>query len=180
MTNEAKAIAGGRVGIYSFVDAASTWSAIPLALSGFGVTIWQTTKAKRAAEMASRSAQEAKERIGRSSLLVLLPQLHRAEEQLERAVRDGSVELTISWLSTWRWQASQMRGLLDESDPPQREIAVSLQASISSATSAKEKLISNSAPDVVTSTRSVRTAMGKVTGELGAMASSQGMQSGAP
>ncbi|QCW77449.1 hypothetical protein EQG64_08005 [Streptomyces sp. S6] len=168
------------MGIYSFVDAASTWSAIPLTLSGFGVTVWQTTKAKKAAEMAARSAQEAKERIGRSSLLVLLPQLHRAEEQLERAVRDGSVELTISWLSTWRWQASQMRGLLDESDPPQRDIATSLQASISSATSAKEKLISNSNPDVITSTRSVRAAMGKVTGELGAMASSQGMQSGAP
>ncbi|WP_159024449.1 hypothetical protein [Streptomyces scabiei] len=130
--------------------------------------------------MAEQSAKEAKERIGRSSLLVLLPQLHRAEEQLERAVRDGSVELTISWLSTWRWQAGQMRGLLNELDPLQREIAVALQASISSATSAKEKLISNSNPDVVSATRSVRAAMGKVTGELGAMASSHGMQSGAP
>ncbi|MER6035473.1 hypothetical protein ABT133_16380 [Streptomyces sp. NPDC001835] len=168
------------MGISSFVDAASTWSSIPLAVAGFGVTIWQTIKAKKAAEMAQMSAQEATDRISRSSLLVLLPQLHRAEEQLERAVRDGSVELTISWLYTWRWQAGQVRGLLDESDPIQREMATSLQASISSATSAKEKLIANSSPDIVTATRTVRAAVGKVTGELGAMASSHGMQAGAP
>ncbi|MFF0550255.1 hypothetical protein ACFYUL_14950 [Streptomyces sp. NPDC004311] len=160
------------------IEVVANWSAIPVAAAGFFFTIKQTIKARHAAEMAQKSAEDARDRISRSSLLVLLPQLHRAEDQMERAVRDGSVELAISWLSTWRWQASQVRGLLDEADPQQRVLADSLQASISAAASAKEKLMSNGSPDVVVATRAVRAAVGKVTGELGALASSHGMQAG--
>ncbi|MCZ4508306.1 hypothetical protein O3Q52_08835 [Streptomyces sp. ActVer] len=163
---------------YSIVDSAATWTSIPFAIIGFGVTIRQTTKAKTAAEHASKAAQDVRENISRASLLVLIPQLHRAEEQLERAVRDQSVDLVLSWLSTWRWQAGQARGLLDEGDQLQRTVIILLQESITSASSAKSKLIDGSTPNVVSATRGARTAVGKVTSELGAMAAIYGLQAG--
>jgi hypothetical protein len=170
---------GGRVSLSSFIDSANTWTSIPFAVIGFGVTIWQTTKAKTAAELANKAAQDVRENIGRASLLVLIPQLHRAEEQLERAVRDQSVDLVLSWLSTWRWQAGQARGLLNENDQLQRDVIISLQESIAAASSAKSKLIDGAAPNVILATRAVRTAVSKVTSELGAMAASYGLQVGA-
>ncbi|MEU6010225.1 hypothetical protein [Streptomyces sp. NPDC047453] len=163
---------------YSVVDAASTWTAIPFASIGFGITIYQTYKAKNAAESAQLAAENVRESISKASLLVLLPQLHRAEEQLERSVRDRSLDLTISWLSTWRWQAGQVRGLLDDADPSQREMIISLQASISAAASAKSKLIEVDSPDIVAITKTARQSVGKVISALGAMTSALGMQAG--
>ncbi|MGW1128551.1 hypothetical protein [Streptomyces sp. NPDC002526] len=164
--------------VYSIVDAASSWTAIPFAVVGFGVTLVQVRKTRSAAESARAAAEDVRQTISRSSLLVLIPQLHRAEEQLERSVRDRSIDLSISWLSTWRWQAGQVRGLLDEENPTEREMVVSLQASIAAAASAKSKLIDTDSPDVVSITRNARQAMSKVTSGLGAMASTYGMQSG--
>ncbi|MEU9643850.1 hypothetical protein [Streptomyces sp. NPDC048188] len=163
---------------YSIVDAASTWTAIPLAGLGFGITIFQTYKAKSAAESARIAAEGVREGISRASLLVLIPQLHRIEDQFERSVRDRSLDLTIAWLSTWRWQAGQVRGFLDEDEPTQREMITLLQASISAAASAKARLIDEDSPNVVLATKNARQAMSKVTSGLGAMASTHGMQAG--
>ncbi|MFD4725006.1 hypothetical protein ACFWNW_07960 [Streptomyces seoulensis] len=164
--------------LYSSIDVAATVTSIPFAVVGFGVTIWQSRQAKNAAEAARDAAREATDNISRASLLVLIPQMHRVEEELERAVRDKSVDLALSWLSTWRWQAGQARGFLSSSTADEVEVLSALQASVTAARSSKAKLIDSQGVDIVAATKQALSAIGKVTGELGALAASYGIQMG--
>lgn len=152
-----------------------------MAALGFGLTIWQTTKARKSADAAKKAARDTAHGISRASLLVLIPQMQRVEEELEQAVRDKSVDLTISWLSTWRWQAGQARGFLNSSSTDQQKMLDDLQSSVTAARGAKSKLIETTGPpDVVACTKQVRQAIGRVTGELGTLAASYGIQVGSP
>ncbi|MEU5136289.1 hypothetical protein [Streptomyces californicus] len=163
---------------YTLIDGAATVTSIPFAVVGFGVTIWQSRKAQSAAEAARDAARSAADSISRASLLVLIPQMQRVEEELERAVRDKSTDLALSWLSTWRWQAGQARGFLSSSTADEVEVLTALQASVTAARSAKAKLIETQTVDIVVATKQALSAIGKVTGELGALAASYGIQMG--
>ncbi|MEZ3179931.1 hypothetical protein KYY02_14930 [Streptomyces pimonensis] len=162
---------------YEIVDVVTTSLGIPLSLAGFGLTFWQARGAKKAAEQARDAAQSTRERIIRSSLIALIHQLIKTEEELDRAVHEGEPRVAISWINTWKWQASQARGLLKASDSDEQKIMRGLQTSIVAAGEAKNILISNPG-DLVADTANVRTSIVKVTGELSSLAASLGFQIG--
>jgi hypothetical protein len=153
-------------------------SAIPVAVVGFGATIWQTRRARTAAEAARRAAQASRVAMGRASLLVLLPQLHRVEEELERAVRSDGVDLVFVWLGTWRWQAAQTRGLLNIASPREKKVLKLLQTSIMAASTTKAEILTDPQSDLLISTKAVRESISLVTNELGTLAIEQGLNAG--
>ncbi|GHJ10925.1 hypothetical protein TPA0907_52920 [Micromonospora humidisoli] len=154
-------------------------SAVPIAIIGFGVTYNQVKKTRKAAEAAESAARNSQTAIGRSSLLGLIPQLQRVEEELDRAIRSGSEPVVASSLQSWRWQAGQVRGLLQVGKLASRELLVDIQDSVSAASQAQIEL-SGSGGDLnlATATKDVRDAIAKVTNELGAIATVQGIQAG--
>jgi hypothetical protein len=165
------------VTFYWIVEHVSTISVIPLAIVGFGITWWQIHKTRTAAEAARDAARDTQHGIGRGSLLVLIPQLQRTEEELERAVRSGHHDIALSWLGTWRWQAGQLRGLINVTST-ERDTLKSIQESVVAAADAKAELIASAEADLVIATQDVRTAIAAVTNELGELAVVQGMQIG--
>ncbi|MGX4657546.1 hypothetical protein ACWCHM_28070 [Micromonospora sp. SCSIO 07396] len=154
-------------------------SAVPVAIIGFGVTYNQVKKTRKAAEAAESAARNSQKAIGRSSLLGLIPQLQRVEEELDRAIRSGSEPVVASSLQSWRWQAGQVRGLLQVGKLARRELLVDIQDSVSAASQAQIEL-SGSGGDLnlAAATKDVRDAIAKVTNELGAIATVQGIQAG--
>jgi hypothetical protein len=160
--------------LYWWIDHVSTIASAPLALVGFGFTFWQLAKTKSAAESAKASAEETRKQIRRANLLSLLPQLHRIEDEVSSAIRLGSVELVMAWLSLWRWQASEVRGYLNSDVASEKKVMKAIQTSISVAADAKFELIDLLSQDLVKATSAVRKAIASVTGELGSLSSVQG------
>ncbi|MEU1604127.1 hypothetical protein [Micromonospora matsumotoense] len=154
-------------------------SAVPIALAGFSVTFYQIKKTRKAAEAAEGAARNSQAAIGRSNLLVLIPQLQRVEEELDRAVRDASKPVVISSLQAWRWQAGQVRGLLQVGKLAKRDLLVDIQDSVSAASQAQSELTGSGGElSLAVATKDARDAIAKVTNELGAVATVQGIQAG--
>ncbi|MFC7933549.1 hypothetical protein [Streptomyces cinereoruber] len=163
--------------VYNAIDTVTTVSGIPLALAGFGATFWQTRKARKAAEQARDAAESTRDKLIRSSLISLIHQLSKTEEELDQAVSNGETGVAISWINTWKWQASQAKGLIKASNSGEQKVLKALQTSIVAAGEAKNTLISNPV-DLVSDTASVRAAIVKVTGEIGHMVASLGFEIG--
>ena len=164
--------------LYNLFEHAATVTAIPFAIIGFGVTIWQTIKARTAAEAARDAANSAKVQVSRSNLLLLIPQLQKAEEELERAVTGDSTSAVIYWLGIWRWHGSQLRGYLSITLPSDRKILKLLQSSLTVAGATKNQLVGPDAHELAKETKAVRDAIVLVTTELGALAASQSSEIG--
>ncbi|GAA2738851.1 hypothetical protein [Actinocorallia aurantiaca] len=162
--------------LYDLVDRITTVTTIPFTFIGFSIAIWQIVKSRRAAEAAQRAAISTQKRLARSGLLVLIPQLQRAEEELEKAIAQNSKEFAIVWLTTWRWQAGQLRGHLKIASPADRKLLKLIQESVTSAAIAKNELVGSSANNLVTKTKKVREAIAGVTNELGSLMALQGME----
>ncbi|MFI7447896.1 hypothetical protein ACIBQX_10400 [Nonomuraea sp. NPDC049714] len=159
------------------VEQVANYSAIPLALLGFSFTLWQLLKTRRAAEAARDAARAAQQSIARNSLLMLIPQLQRIEEELDRAVHVSSLELTMAWLTSWRWQAGQVRGYLSVVSVTDKKVMKVLQSSVMKASVAKTDLIDGAEGlDLVLATKTAREAIAAVTNELGVLAAMQGAQ----
>jgi hypothetical protein len=165
-------------GVYWYVEHVSIIATIPLAIAGFGFTLWQIRKARTAAEAARDAARDAQRGIGRGTLLLLIPQLYRTEEELERAIGDGQPGLMLSWLAIWRWQASQLRGLLKVTAPDERGILKAIQKSMVATADLKTEMLGIKSNDLVDATKEVRTTIAAVTNGLGELAMVQGMQIG--
>src|SRR6266571_3879160 len=156
------------VSFHGLVQQAAEYTAIPFAMIGFGITFWQLSKTRRAAELARDAARLAQSDISRGSLLILIPQLQRVEEELERAVRIDSADMVLSWLGNWRWQAGQARGLLAIASPGNRGILKALQSSLAAAAIVRSHLIDSSDDDSLAAmTRPARDAITNVTNQLG-------------
>jgi hypothetical protein len=164
--------------LYWYIEHVSAITAIPLAVVGFGFTLWQVRKTRTAAEAAQRAAERAQRGIGRSTLLLLIPQLQRAEEELDRAVETGQQNLVLLWLATWRWQAGQLRGLLKVAAPDERTILRSIQESIVATVDLKNSLLGIPGSDLIAATKEAREAIAAVTNGLGELAVVQGIQMG--
>jgi hypothetical protein len=162
--------------VNSVVELAAAYATIPLAIVGFGFTIYQISKTRKAAEAAADAARSTQYGIIRNSLLILIPQLQRVEEELERAVRAESDDLVVTWLSNWRWQAGQVRGLLAQASPQNRKVLSSLQSSIAMAAQVKSAIIDGPLEELPIITKAARDAIADVTNELGALAATQGVQ----
>jgi hypothetical protein len=160
------------------VQDTAAYTAIPLALAGFGITFWQIARTRRVAEAARDAARSTQSDIIRSSLLILIPQLQRVEEELDRAIQIGSDDLAMTCLANWRWQAGQVRGYLSRTSKGNRQIISSLQSSIAMAAQVKSAIIDSSAADLADITKSARDAIADVTNELGMLAAVQGTSIG--
>lgn len=155
---------------YSVIDVLSTTLSLPLAIIGFGVAYFQIRKTRAAAESARDAALAARSDASRAAILILLPQLQRVEEQIDRAVETRSVELVLSWSNAWRWQASQLSGHIDVVASSRPQLPQLLQASVMAASTAKTALVGSSTPpDIARATKRMRDAIMAVTSELGAL-----------
>ncbi|MFC0527228.1 hypothetical protein [Phytohabitans kaempferiae] len=152
-------------------------TAVPGLVTGFVITYRQLRKTRTAADAARDAAHNAQASIGRSNLLVLIPQLQRVEEELDRAVRQGVEEVVVSALQGWRWQAGQVRGLLEAGRLGNQSLLTDIQHSVTAAAVAQHNLHGPS-KNLVSTTHKVRQAIAKVTNELGAVATVQGIQAG--
>lgn len=170
---------GAALNVLDLMGHVADVSAVPVALAGFGITYYQIRKTREAAEAAEGAARNSQAAIGRSNLLVLIPQLQRVEEDLDRAVRDGSEQVVISSLQAWRWQAGQVRGLLEVGRLASRELLVDIQDSVSAASQAQIELAGSGGElSLAIATKDARDAIAKVTNELGAVATVQGIRAG--
>ena len=165
-------------GVYWYVEHATNIATIPLAVAGFGFTLWQIRKARNAAEAARDASREAQRGIGRSTLLLLVPQLQRTEEELERAIGNKQQDLVVSWLTIWRWQAGQLRGLLKVAAPTERDIMKAIQKSMVASAELKTDLVGIKSNDLAVATKEVRIAIAAVTNGLGELSMVQGLQIG--
>lgn len=149
------------------MDYISTTLSIPIAAAGFYIAIKQINKTKVAAEAARDAAETARKQVGRGSLLVLLPQLQRTEEELERAINLDSRDLCATWLNTWRWQAGQLKGHLRRITTDTATLETTIQASVVASANAKNNLMGPEPGDLKKSTSTARRSIAAVTSEIG-------------
>ncbi|TYK53024.1 hypothetical protein [Actinomadura decatromicini] len=107
------------------------------------------------------------------------------EEELEKAIREDSRELVISWLTNWRWQAGQVRGFLTtlsqvegNASGDDEVFLTALQTSVATAAQAKALLIEDSEDSLPAITKSARESIAEVTNELGMLAAVHGIHIG--
>ncbi|WP_435233013.1 hypothetical protein [Micromonospora aurantiaca (nom. illeg.)] len=153
-------------------------SALPIAVAGFGITLWQIKRTRKVAEAARDSAVAAQSAIQRSNLLVLIPQLLEIEAKLERAAKDGMEEVITSNLRAWRWQAGQVKGLLEKAGGAAPTLLTALQDSIAAAAQLQTELVGVTAVDWPAATLDVRGAIAGVTNELGALSAARSTETG--
>ncbi|MEZ7157262.1 hypothetical protein ACBR38_19800 [Streptomyces sp. MAD19A] len=106
---------------------------------------------------------------------MLIPQLVRIEDEIDRAVNENDVRLVVSWLNTWRWQASQAKGYLQAAKADDPKVMKALQASITASGETKNILVAGTS-DLIQDSAAARKAISKAAGELGSLAANFGMQ----
>lgn len=142
-------------------------------------SFWQLYKTKSAALAAKESAEQARSRVRQINLVSLLPQLHQIESEIQRAVRSGSEEILIYWLSAWRWQASETRSYLDEKRVPEKRLMRELQASIAAAADVHVFLAREGGGDGLADVTAIlHRSIAKVTGQLGGLSATRGSGNG--
>jgi hypothetical protein len=159
--------------LYWWIDHVATIASVPLALIGFGVAIWQIVKTRRAADAATAAATSVLEQVQRLSLVRLLPQLTRIDDEIDRAVQVQSVEVLRVWISQWRWQAGEVRGYLDPTVRENEKVMKLIQSSIVAASDARRNLHTVTPDELAAATADLRKLVGRVTGELGVLAARQ-------
>ncbi|TQS45887.1 hypothetical protein [Cryptosporangium phraense] len=165
------------------LDLINDWSALPLQLIGLGIAIWQIRKAfaeasaaRAAAERAEQAAKNTQVSLMRNHLLILIPQLQRAESDIEWAIGRADPDSIIHHLGVWRWQASQLKGMAGAAIRRDPGLETSIDDSLDAAALAKVAL-QNHSGDVAKKTRGVQLSIAAVTkriGELAAQISADG------
>lgn len=153
----------------SYADWANHVSVIgfPLAVVGFGATLFQLKRTRRSAEAAATAASGAQAQFANNHLLVLLPQLQRIENDLTSAARGRNVDLLLHHLDAWRWEAGQLSSLLVQADRGAKVLPL-LQESVTLASVAKKRLLTDRA-DLLGSTEQVRDSVSEVTDAFGGL-----------
>lgn len=160
---------------YWWIEHVSVVTSIPLALLGFGITVWQIIKTKSAAFAATRAATRTLAQMQGMSMISLLPQLSRIDDEIDRAVDSQSAEILRFWISQWKWQAGEMRGYLDAEDRAEEKIMRAIQSSISAASDVRRELHNVTPDQLVGATEDLRKLIGRVTGELSMLAARRGV-----
>lgn len=155
--------------ISQWVGLVSDYTAVPVAIIGFGIAFYQIYKTKRAAEAARDASRTAERILGKNQLIALIHQLQRIEDEITRAVQSGAPESVISWLGFWRWQANQVRGLVNQSADNHQKASRLIQASVAKAAEACSLLTEDPDAELTEVTKSSRAAIYKVTNEVGAL-----------
>lgn len=163
---------------WEFAGRAADVSSVPGLLVGFAITIYQVKRTRRTAEAAAAAAKAAQAAISRSNVLALIPQLERIEEDIAEAIRNTDNDNVSFSLLAWRRKASQVRGLLEVAGLTERRHLVAIQDSITLAMEARTELLGSGSSDMFDPAKAALRAISRVTDELGAMASAQGIKSG--
>lgn len=150
---------------------------VPLAAVGFTITLIQLHRTKAAANAAKEAVDAASQLFNNNLLLSLLPQLQRIESEIDSAVAYGQRHLISHYMSQWRWQAGQMKGLLDVNDPNAKRVGRAIQTSIAVCASQKFD-VANEAISLELAVRPVQEALAKVTGEIGTITTQRAVQEG--
>jgi len=165
------------------VIVAEAWYSIPwvdwIGVTGFALTLLGLFVTWRQAKSAADSAEAARQAVTRTEaqirsnqLLVLIPQLRWVAAELDAAIDGNESIWTRRYLDSWRWHASNIRGLLSVADSEQKKILRALQDSVSQAANAGDQLRSGKAP-VSDATRLARTHIGRVCDHLTAWVSAR-------
>jgi hypothetical protein len=136
-----------------------------LTLAGLWLTWLQARKATTAAEAARTAVSRTEVQLRANQLLVLIPQLRWLTGELDAAIDAGEPIWARRHLESWRWHASNVRGLLSVADNEQKKILKALQDSVSQAASAGEVLRARKVP-VADATHQARTSIGRACDEL--------------
>ncbi|KUM40239.1 hypothetical protein AR689_02235 [Arthrobacter sp. EpRS71] len=135
-------------------------------MAGFWVALWQIRKTKSSADSAKAAAEDAATRLENSSALILIPQLQECGSELVRAVHANQQELLLKLITRWRWQAGQLRGLLDDEEPTHKRTNRNIQTSITVAGQLRSLTSEKGAPDAELGSSQVA-AVAKVTADFG-------------
>ncbi len=169
----------GEQTLYWWIDHAATISAIPLALIGFGVTFWQLGRTHRAALAAKLAADRAVQQMSRITLIGLLPQLRQIDDELDRAIKEESIEGLRFWVSRWKSQASEARAHLDRVNREEARLMRVIQSSLSAASDLRQSLHSIPVSQLPDATEDFMTSVNQITSELGTIAARKAMEGSA-
>lgn len=167
--------------MFELLESVNAWTAVPIALVGFGLTFRQAKKARTAAEAARAAAETAKDQFRLVSAASLLPQLMRLEGAVDVAARSKSNDMMTHVLESWLWQSSMCRGYLDSARPEEDQVMKKLQKSIA-AVSALKLAVANfdDGTDWHQMTEAARKAISGVTQQLGGVAAQQSVRTEGP
>ena len=161
---------------YWWIDHSSAIASLPLALVGFGITIWQLLKTRTAAESAHAAAIKAMAQVSRMTLIGLLPQLRQIDDEMDRAIKEKATEPLRFWISQWKFQASQVRGHLAEHDREEAKLMRAIQASLSAASDLRQALHGMPADQLPATSQDLMKNVNKITAELGTLAARKSVE----
>jgi hypothetical protein len=165
--------------LWHWVETANAICAIPLAAVGFSVTIWQTARARSAADAARAAAESAKSGFRLISAAQLLEHLNGTEQAFIVAVTKQSPDLLLRLVGDWIWHANQCRGFLDAAKRDQKVVMVNIQKSVTQLTSLKHVVHSfDGSTNWWVKTARARIAIANVTADLGVIAANQSISGG--
>jgi hypothetical protein len=130
---------------WALADHFGMWQLI-VGIAGFGLAIWQLWRTANATEAASSALSR---RLLHNDLLVLMPELHRLEDDFDNALRSANRDLVANALVAYSRRVSAVVGHLKSDDALREENAVRLlTVAAKSASSAKGELYSRPSEDI--------------------------------
>jgi hypothetical protein len=146
-----------------------------LALIGLALTWRQARNAANSAKAAQEAVTYTEEQIRANQLMVLIPNLRWTIKELDSAIDGDSSLLARKQLENWRWQASNIHGILAGSSDADRLILESLIETTGLAVTAEEGLMDGK-QTVGSGTVKARTAMARACDQLASWVGKQSTQ----
>lgn len=138
-----------------------------IAIFGFAVAIWQIARTASAAEATAKATAETADAVGRrllsNDLLLMLPELHRLEDEVDSAVDSKSPEAcSRALLSYQRRGRAIVAQLKTDSAYAEDPLILALEAAASAASSAKGQIQGGSQDALADVVKTFRAKVGKV------------------
>lgn len=114
----------------------SNFGGLLLAIAGIGLTLWQVKKARSASEAALKAVESTRTQVVSGQLLLLVPQLRWIAGELDDALHSRSSPAAKKQLDNWRWQASNIHGILSSDEAPDSSLLTTIQQSVALASTA--------------------------------------------
>lgn len=108
---------------------------------GFAIAIWQLARTAKASEATRFAIERTEKRMALNHLLVLLPQFHLIENDLDRAAEDNDRALARRALVSYSRFAAEVATILKGQDTVDQTLIIDLQSSAREASRAKASLI---------------------------------------
>ena len=139
---------------------------LPLTLLGLTLAWWQARAASNYAKAAREAVEHTERRLRANQLLVLIPQLRWISAELDASIEANNAVLAKRQLDNWRWQASNVHGLLDVGEINERSLLQALQQSVGLAHAASGNLMMPENGPVLKRCARARASIGRVCDQL--------------